>query len=80
MRWLPGPDALVPERRLQGVDGSSLASATGTVSGLLVLEIAFVVDRGVINQGVVNRESVLGAVCIYLLLGKFFPFFSSFPA
>ena len=53
--------------------GRSLEVA-GVVSGLLVLAVAFVVGRGVINQGVVNQQSVIGAICIYLLLGMMFMF------
>ncbi len=54
--------------------GTSFAVAAGIASGLLVIGIMFVVARGVINQGVVNQQSVIGAVCIYLLIGMLFMF------
>ena len=54
--------------------GHSLEATAGVVSGLLVLAIVFVVVRGVLRQGVVNQQSVIGAICIYLLLGMLFVF------
>ena len=60
--------------------GTTFAVAAGIASGLLILAIIFVVGRGVINQGVVNQQSVIGAVCIYLLLGMLFMFIYSLMA
>ena len=60
--------------------GRSLEVTTGIVSGLLVFAIALVVGRGVVRQGVVNEQSVIGAICIYLLLGMLFVFVYSVVA
>ncbi len=60
--------------------GRSLEVTAGVISGLLVLAVAFVVGRGVINQGIVNQQSVIGAICIYLLLGMLFVFIYSVVA
>ena len=62
------------------VRGHSLEATAGVVSGLLVLAIVVVVGRGVLRQGVVNEQSVIGAICIYLLLGMLFVFIYSVVA
>jgi len=33
-----------------------------------------VIALGVVDQGEVNQQSVVGAICIYLVLGMFFSF------
>jgi ion channel len=60
---------------LQLVDPSdTLIGAAGVVDALLVVSTALVVGVGIADQGAVNRQSVLGAICIYLLLGILFTF------
>jgi hypothetical protein len=44
------------------------------VVSILAAGIIVVIARGVIDQGEVNSQSVVGAVCIYLLLGMLFSF------
>ena len=62
------------------VRGHSLEATAGVVNGLFVLAIVVVIGRGVLRQGVVNRQSVIGAICIYLLLGMLFVFIYSVVA
>ncbi len=62
------------------VRGHSLEAVAGVVSGLFVLAIVVVIGRGVLRQGVVNQQSVIGAICIYLLLGMLFVFIYSVVA
>ena len=55
--------------------GSETATTAGAVvSGLLVIAIAIVVGRGVVHEGIINVQSVIGAICIYLLVGMMFLF------
>jgi Ion channel len=56
------------------VDSKALTGITGTFSGLLVIAIGVVIVRGVINEGTVSQRSVIGAICVYFLLGMFFQF------
>jgi hypothetical protein len=56
------------------VDSKALTGITGTFSGLLVIAIGFVIVRGVISEGTVSQRSVIGAICVYFLLGMFFQF------
>jgi hypothetical protein len=48
----------------------SVALFTGVLAGATIVVIAL----GIIDQGVVNTQSVQGALCVYLLLGLFFAF------
>jgi hypothetical protein len=41
---------------------------------VLAAVIIVVIARGVIDQGEVNSQSIVGAICIYLLLGILFSF------
>jgi hypothetical protein len=60
---------------LQLVDPSdTLIGAAGLVDALLVVATSLVVGVGITDQGAVNRQSVLGAICIYLLIGILFTF------
>jgi Ion channel len=60
---------------LQLASGSDdLSGAIGLLNVLLVAAIAAVVGLGVIDQGEVNRQSITGAICIYVLLGMLFTF------
>jgi hypothetical protein len=56
------------------IAGESLTVLTGTFSGLLVVAIGAVIVRGVISEGTVSQRSVIGAVCVYFLLGMLFVF------
>jgi hypothetical protein len=50
----------------------------GAFNILLVLATCFVIGLGVVDQGTINAQSVLGVVTVYLLLGLFYCFaFSS---
>jgi hypothetical protein len=49
-------------------------SASGLLSGLMLAATAAAISVGVIDQGEVNAQSVLGAVCVYLLVGLIFAF------
>jgi hypothetical protein len=56
------------------VGGRFLEGVSGVINGLLVVAVMAVVGRGVAQEGEVNEQSVIGAVCIYLLIGLFFVF------
>jgi hypothetical protein len=55
-------------------DNESLTTLAGACSGLLVISIIVVIVRGVVSEGVVSQRSVLGAICVYFLLGMLFLF------
>jgi hypothetical protein len=52
--------------------GNVLASVLGLFSALLVLAIIGVIAGSVVVKGEINAQSVMGAVCVYLLLGIVF--------
>jgi hypothetical protein len=54
--------------------GPNLAAALGLVSAVMTLAIAVVIALTVVEQGEVNRQSITGAICVYLLLGMIFTF------
>ena len=54
--------------------GNWLAGAVALLTGALIAATIAVVALGVMDQGVVNAESVQGAICVYLLLGLLFVF------
>jgi hypothetical protein len=54
--------------------GPSLAAAVGLLAGLLTITTATVVALGVIDQREANTRSVLGAICVYVLIGMMFVF------
>jgi hypothetical protein len=54
--------------------GDTLTGVAGLTNALLVVAIGVVIAVGVLDQQTVNRQSVLGAVCIYLLIGMLFTF------
>jgi hypothetical protein len=54
--------------------GQALTTAAGTLSGLFVMVTIVVIARGVIRQGEVNQESIVGAIGIYVLFGMLFTF------
>jgi Ion channel len=51
-----------------------LTSTVGVLNGLLIVTTAIVVARGVIGEDEVNRQSIVGAICIYLLVGLLFAY------
>ena len=53
---------------------NGLTGAVSIVSGALVLGIAFVIAISVGSEHEVNAQSIIGAVCIYILLGMMFMF------
>jgi hypothetical protein len=55
-------------------DRTWLAGAVALLTGLLIAATITVVALGVTDQGVVNAQSVQGAICVYLLLGLLFVF------
>jgi hypothetical protein len=60
---------------LQLVDSSdALVGATGLLDATLVVVIGMVIGLGVVDQGTVNQQSVIGAICIYLQIGILFTF------
>jgi hypothetical protein len=59
------------------IHSGTLTTIAGTLSGLLVILIGSVIVRGIISEGIVSQRSVIGAVCIYFLLGMFFLFMYS---
>jgi hypothetical protein len=54
--------------------GKIFEGVVGILSGLLVVAIIVVLARGVLHQGEVNAQSVIGAICVYLLVGMLFQF------
>ena len=56
------------------VSGDQAAGAVWLVGFVLAAAIIGVIVRGVVDQGEVNRQSIAGAICIYLLLGMLFSF------
>ncbi len=49
-------------------------AAAGALSGVAVLGTIVVIARGVVDQGEVNSQSVIGAISIFLLFGLLFTF------
>lgn len=54
--------------------GHAAAGAVWLVMSIVATAIAAVIARGVVDQGEVNSQSVVGAICIYLLVGMVFSF------
>ena len=44
------------------------------LNGLLVVAISVVIAVGVFDQQTVNQQSILGAICVYVLIGMLFTF------
>ena len=53
---------------------SGAAGAVWIVNVVLVTAIVAVLGLGILDQGEVNRQSVTGAVCVYILIGMLFTF------
>jgi Ion channel len=54
--------------------GDTSEGVVALIDALLVAAAIAVVGLGVVDQGEVNAQSIMGALCIYLLLGMFFTF------
>jgi hypothetical protein len=52
----------------------TLTGAAHLLNALLLVTVSVVIGVGVFDQRTVNRQSILGAICIYLLLGMLFTF------
>jgi ion channel len=55
--------------------GGTLKGVVGILSGAIVVATIAAVAVGVVDQGEANLQSVIGAICIYLLAGFLFFFF-----
>jgi Ion channel len=49
--------------------GSTLNGVLSIISGLLTVATAVVIALSVVAKGEVNRQSITGAICVYILLG-----------
>lgn len=56
------------------VGGIVTRGVVACVSAALVLTVATAIIRGIARVPVVNRQTILGALCVYLLLGLFFAY------
>jgi hypothetical protein len=57
------------------VDHSAAAQGTvWIVNVALTMAIVVVIGRGIADQGEVNRQSVTGSICVYILIGLLFTF------
>lgn len=56
------------------VGGNEVAGAVWLVGLVFAAAIIVVIALGVVDQGEVNGQSVVGAICVYLLLGMLFSF------
>jgi hypothetical protein len=54
--------------------GDTLTGAAGLLNALLLVAVGVVIGVGVFDQRMVNGQSILGAVCVYLLIGMLFTF------
>jgi len=59
---------------LQTVSSDTVIGAAWLVGLILAAAIMAVIALGMADQGEVNQQSVVGAICIYLMLGMFFSF------
>jgi Ion channel len=49
--------------------GSTLDGVLSIVSGVLTVATAVVIALSVVDRGEINRQSITGAICVYILLG-----------
>jgi Ion channel len=68
--------ALLAGVQLETTD-RTLTSAASVLAGLFVVATISVIARGVVGEREVNQQAVIGAVCIFLLLGMLFTFLYS---
>jgi hypothetical protein len=62
------------------VEGTTLTTVVGIMSGLLTFGIAFVIAVSIAGEPEVNAQSIIGAICIYILIGMMFLFVYSVVA
>ena len=62
------------------VGGDALTATVGLLSGLLTVATIGAIVLGVADQSEVNAQSVIGAICVYLLFGMLFLFLYSVAA
>ena len=75
MAQRPLPDLLVALAAAGLIrSGTGLSAALSLVSGLMTVAIVVVIVHSVVAKGEVNRQSITGAICVYLLLGMIFVF------
>jgi voltage-gated potassium channel Kch len=58
----------------EAIRGDTTAGAVWLLAFVLAAVIMVVIARGVIDQGEANTQSIVGAICVYLLLGMLFSF------
>ena len=56
------------------LDGSLPVAGTAIMSGVLVALAPIAIVAGIVRHKVIDIQTVLGALCIYVLLGMFFAF------
>ncbi len=56
------------------VRGDTLAAIVALLTGVLIGATIVVIALGVVDQGIINAQSVQGALCVYFLLGLLFTF------
>jgi hypothetical protein len=56
------------------VGGATLTGVLALLNVLLLAATMVVIGLGVLDQGEINRQSVTGAICIYVLIGILFTF------
>jgi Ion channel len=71
--------ALLAGVQLETTD-RTLTTAASVLAGLFVVATIFVIARGVIGEREVTPQAVIGAVCIFLLVGMLFTFVYSVAA
>ena len=54
---------------------STLTGIVGIFELILTMSVAAIIAFGLVDQGEINEQSVIGAICVYLLLGLMFTFF-----
>jgi Ion channel len=54
--------------------GDTFSGAAGLLNAVLLVAVGVVIGIGVFDQRTVNRQSILGAICVYLLIGMPFTF------
>ncbi|HEY4095391.1 MAG TPA: potassium channel family protein [Baekduia sp.] len=60
--------------------GRALTSAASVLDGLFVVATIVAISRGVVSEGRVSAQSVIAAICVYLLAGMLFTFLYSVAA
>jgi hypothetical protein len=63
-----------------GSGSHTVTGTSGAVSGLFLAMTMFVIARGIVGQKEVNQQTVVGAICVFLLGGLLFAFLYSVAA